>query len=154
RTTLGLTPSPRMLVVRRRSDGQNSAHRLDSVDALVVVDERHHHFGRRSSSACAKYAEAFRRISSARRSSLSSRSRSLIRALSSVVGPGRPPLSRCACRTQTPSVSGLQPILAATDPMAAHSDAWFGRVSATSRTARSRTSGEYLLSLAMFPILP
>jgi hypothetical protein len=30
----------------------------------MIVNERDHHFARRSSSACAKYAEAFFRISS------------------------------------------------------------------------------------------
>src|SRR5690606_33769308 len=44
-------------VVRRRSDRQLLADRLDSVFIPVLVDERHHHFARRSSSACAKYAD-------------------------------------------------------------------------------------------------
>jgi hypothetical protein len=35
----------------------------------MLVDERHHYFGRRSSSAWAKYADALRRISLARFSS-------------------------------------------------------------------------------------
>ncbi len=57
------------LVVGRWSDRQYRADRLDSVGLAMVVDERHHHRGRRSSSACAKYADALRRISLARRSS-------------------------------------------------------------------------------------
>src|SRR5690606_31083282 len=58
-----------LCVVGRRSDRQYIADRLDSVLLTVLVDERHHHFARRSSSACAKYADALRRISLARRSS-------------------------------------------------------------------------------------
>ena len=65
-----------------------------------------HHFARRSSSACAKYADAIRRISFARRSSTFSRSSSLNRARSSVVSPGRRPPSRSACRTQLPQRLG------------------------------------------------
>ena len=38
-------------VVRRRGDRQHLADRLDPVDVAVLVDEGHHHFGRRSSSA-------------------------------------------------------------------------------------------------------
>src|SRR5690606_19900393 len=80
-----------VLVVRRRSDRQLLADRLDSVLPAVLVDEAHHHFARRSSSAWAKYADAFFRISFARRSSLFSRSSSLSRCRSSVVSPGRRP---------------------------------------------------------------
>ena len=55
--------------IGRRGDRQHAADRLDPVHLPMVVDERDHHFARRSSSACAKYAEAFFRISFARRSS-------------------------------------------------------------------------------------
>src|SRR5690606_10229128 len=55
------------LVVGRRSDRQDPADRLDSVLVTMTVDERHHHGPRRSSSAWAKYADALRRISFARR---------------------------------------------------------------------------------------
>jgi hypothetical protein len=41
----------------RRSDRQRRADRLDAVDVAVGVDERHHHLGRRSSSAWAKHAK-------------------------------------------------------------------------------------------------
>lgn len=47
----------------------------------------------------------------------------LIRSCSSVVGPGRLPWSRSACRTQSRSVSGLQPIFAAIELIAAHCEA-------------------------------
>ena len=79
------------LVVRRRGDRQHPADRLDPVQRPVFVDERHHHFGRRSSSAWAKKADAFRRISLARRSSRFSRSSSFSRSRSLVVSPGRVP---------------------------------------------------------------
>jgi hypothetical protein len=57
----------------------------------MIVDERDHHFARRSSSAWAKYAEAFFRISFARRSAKFSRSSCFSRCRSSVVSPGRWP---------------------------------------------------------------
>jgi hypothetical protein len=57
------------------------------------LDEIHHHFDRRSSSAIAKYADAFLRISLAWRSSRFSRSSAFIRSTISVVTPARRPLS-------------------------------------------------------------
>src|SRR5690606_38121371 len=80
------------------------------------------------------------------------RSSSLIRSRSAVVGPGRLPRSRSACRTQLRSVSPEQPIFAAIDWMAAHCDAYSRSCSNTSRTARSRTSGEYFFACLMTPI--
>src|SRR5690606_28894251 len=62
------------LVVRRRGDRQLLADRLDPVSVAVLVDKVHHHFGRRSSSAWAKNADALRRISLARFNSRFSRS--------------------------------------------------------------------------------
>ena len=56
-------------MVGRRSDLQHPADRLDTVDLALIVNERDHGFERRSSSAIAKYADAFRRISLACRSS-------------------------------------------------------------------------------------
>jgi hypothetical protein len=49
------------------------------------------------------------------------------------------------------SVYAVQPILAAIDVIVAHSDECSDCCSSTSRTARSRTSGEYLLFLFMTP---
>ncbi len=43
-----------LFVVSRRGDRQNAADRLDPVLVSMIVDELHHHLGRRSSSACAK----------------------------------------------------------------------------------------------------
>src|SRR5690606_27968722 len=69
-----------------------------------------------------------------------------------VVGPGRLPRSRSACLTQLRSVSPEQPIFAAIDWMAAHCDEYSRSCSNTSRTARSRTSGEYFFACLMTPI--
>src|SRR5690625_804924 len=107
-------------VVRRRSNRQDLADRPDSVGVTMGVNERRHFFGRRSSSAWAKYAEALRSISLAWRSSRFSRSSALMRSRSSVVGPGRMPWSRSACRTQLRSVSAVQPTFVAIEPRHAH----------------------------------
>ena len=93
--------------------------------------------------------DALRRISFACRSSRFSFSSCFSRALSSVVGPGRKPWLRSACLTQIRSVSGWQPIFAATAPIAAHCDEYSDWCSSTIRTARSRTSGAYLANLFM-----
>src|SRR5208337_1951366 len=140
-----------MLVVGGWGDRQHGADRLDPVLGAVVFDEVTHDLGRRSSSACAKYAEALRRISLARFSSRTSRSRSLSRSRSPLVSPGRLPASRWVCRTHLRNVSAVQPIFDAIDVIAAHSESCEGNCSNTSRTARSRTSGGYLLGLPMAP---
>src|SRR5690606_20843671 len=139
-------------VVGGWSDRQHARDRLDSILLPVLVDEGHHHLCLRSSSAWAKKAAAFRRISLARRSSRFSRSSSFIRSRSVVVSPGRLPASRSACRTQFRSVSPEQPIFSAIDWMAAHCDAYSASCSNTIRTARSRTSGEYFFACFMTPI--
>src|SRR4030095_9569728 len=143
-------PRP-VLVVRRWGDRQLCADRLDPVVVTMSLDERHHHFPRRSSSAWAKNADALRRISLARRSSWFSRSSALSRARSSLVSPGRRPRSRSAWRTQWRSVSFVQPIFSAIEPIAAHCESYSGSSSRTSRTARSWTSGEYLFVVFMTP---
>jgi hypothetical protein len=89
RTAVGIAPPGAPLVVHRRGNRQYRADRVGPVDVAVSVDEAHHHLARRSSSACAKHADAFLRISLARRSSKFSRSRCLRRSRSSVVSPGR-----------------------------------------------------------------
>ena len=66
RLPLGICPPGCRGIVRRRGDRQHRADRLDPVRRSLRIDERRHHRGRRSSSACAKNAEAFRRISFAR----------------------------------------------------------------------------------------
>ena len=122
----------------------------------MVVDERDHHFARRSSSAWAKYADAFRRISLARFSSTILALELLqLAARSSVVRPGRWPASRSAWRTQRRSVSvraarASRAIASESPPTATDARP---RARSTSRTARSRTSGEYLLGRAMGSIL-
>src|SRR5690606_4809682 len=143
-----------VLVVRRWGDRQNRADRLDPVFLALRVDERHHHFGRRSSSACAKKAEALRRISLARRSSKFSRSSSFSRCRSSVARPGRFPRSRSAWTTHLRRDSGAHPIFEAIERIAAHCESYWSPCSRTIRTARSRTSGEKLLGRPMDSILP
>jgi len=108
----------------------------------MIVDERDHGLNRRSSSVWAKYALALRRISLAWRSSRFSRSRAFSRVSSSLVGPGRRPLSRSARRTQRRSVSDVQPIFEAIDSIADHCDGYSDSCSSTRRTARACTSGE------------
>ena len=119
-------------------------HRLDPVLITVCVDEPRHVLGRRSSSAWAKYADALRRISFARRSSRFTLSSALKHSRSALVSPGRRLWSRSACRTHLRNVSFVQPIFSAIDPIAAHCESWSLWCSSTMRTTRSRTSGEYL----------
>ncbi len=90
RTALRLRFAPLGLVVRRWGDRQLGADRPDPVSTTMFADERRHHLARRSSSAWAKYADALRRISFARRSSRTSRSSSLNRRRSSLVSPHEP----------------------------------------------------------------
>jgi len=59
--------------------------------------------------------------------------------------------SRSACRIETRSVSDLQAIFDAIQLIAAHSEACSPRCSNTIRTARDRTSGEYLGCLLIAP---
>ena len=68
-----------MAPIRRRSDLQNLAERLDPVGLSMLINEALQDFRRRSSSAWAKNALASFSISLARRSSLTSRSSSLTR---------------------------------------------------------------------------
>jgi hypothetical protein len=64
------------------------------------------------------------------------------------------PPSPPACRTHLRSVSAVQPSFVAMAQMVAHSDAWSSRAYRTSRTARSRTSGEsFCLVSLMTPTL-
>jgi hypothetical protein len=60
------------------------------------------------------------------------------------VGPARTLWSRSAWRTQPRSVSAVHPIFDAIELIAAHSEACSPRCSNIIRTARARTSGEYL----------
>src|SRR6056297_1199307 len=76
-------------IIRRWCDPQNPADRPDTMDTTVIINERDHLRNGRSSSAAAKYALAFFRISLAWRSSRTSRSSSLIRSFSALVRPAR-----------------------------------------------------------------
>src|SRR6202021_1785031 len=109
-----------MGVIGRQGDRQHPADRLDPMRLAVIVDEGNHGLNRRSSSAWAKYALALRRISLACRSSRFSRSRAFSLSAMSVGTPARCPLSTSAFLTQSCSVCGVQPILAAIDVTAAH----------------------------------
>jgi hypothetical protein len=72
---------------------QNPANRLDPMIIVVIFDELDHFLNGRSSSACAKYAEALRRISLACFSSRFSRSNAFIFSAISGVMPPRWPVS-------------------------------------------------------------
>ena len=162
RTQLGVTAGPHrpppglgletfVFVVRRRGDRHNTADRLDPIHVPVIVDEPDHRLGRRSSSACAKYADAFRRISFARRSSLTSRRNVVSSSTWDDVNPGLRLPSRSACRTQFRNVSDEHPTLSAMERIAAHCESYPPSWSSTIRTARSRTSGAYLFGFPMTP---
>ena len=88
-----------MAVICRRGDPHHRADRLDPIRVSVIVYESDGHLPRRSSSAWAKYAHAFRKISLVRFSSRFSRSISFRRCRASVVSPARWPRSRSAWRT-------------------------------------------------------
>src|SRR5262245_27007864 len=151
RFSLRLSLSRFLFVVDRGGDRQLLADRLDTIRGSVLVDKRHHYFGRRSSSAWAKKAAALRRISLARFNSRFSRSSCLRRSSSVLVSQARLPWSRSACRTHWRKDSAVQPILPAIEMIAAHCDSCFAWCSKTIRTARSRTSGEYFGTVFMTP---
>jgi hypothetical protein len=68
--------------------------------------------------------------------------------------PSRWPRFRSACRTQPRSVSPLQPIFAAIEQIAAHCEACSPWCSVTIRTARARTSGEYVFAVFLVSMAP
>src|SRR5258705_8270045 len=140
-----------VLVVGRRGDLQLLADRLDPVLLAMLVDERDHYLGRRSSSASAKYADALRRISLARPSSRFSRSSSWIRLRSSVETPALRPESISARWIHLRSASVEQPIFEAIDRIVSQREPCSLSCSETIRTARSRTSCEYRVPFPMTP---
>ena len=101
---------------------QIGGSRFDPMRIPMRVNETHHHFDRRSSSAIAKYADAFRRISLAWRSSRFSRSSAFMRSAISLETPGRLPRLTSAFLTQSFSVCGVQPIFAAIEITACQRD--------------------------------
>lgn len=132
----------------RRSNLQNLAERLDPEGVAVLVDESLYDFSRRRGLASrAPPGRKTFNISLAPRSSLFSRSSSLIRCVSPVVMPSRAPASTSARLTHSFRVCGTQPILRAMDSMVAHSDGYSPRCSRTILPGRSRTSGENLFDL-------
>src|SRR4029077_4556896 len=108
-----ISPSGGIGVIGRWGDRQHLADRLDPIRPAVIVDERDHGLGRRSSSAWAKYADALRRISLACRSSRFSRSRALSLPAISLVTPDARPLASAAFFSHSLSVCPVQPILPA-----------------------------------------
>ncbi len=162
---------PDPLVVGGRADldamlGEHGAHGLDSPNQpsptigagrlviLVLGDEPNYRLAGRSSSAPKKIAAALR-ISLALRNSAFSRLRRLSSSDCSLLTPGGCPASTSARRTHVRTVSGVPtPSLSATAQIAAHCDPYCGAISATIRTARSRSSSGYLLARAMIHILP
>src|SRR5690606_17339690 len=76
RPPLWLPLTPFRFVVSGRGDLDDIADRLDPELSSVLVDKGDHRLGWRSSSAWANYADALRRLSFARRSSVTSRRRS------------------------------------------------------------------------------
>ena len=92
--------------------------------------------------AAKKNADAFRKISFARRNSFTSRSSCFRRSTSVVVRPGRWPVSRSTRRIQDRSVSGLQPIFSAIDLIAAHGDGCAGACSPNHPHRARGASGE------------
>ena len=86
----------RMPVAARWGDRQHTAGRLDPKLPLMLFNEGNYLPNRRSSSACAKYAEAFLRIPLAWRSCLFPRSNAFSWARWSLVKPSRSPASRSA----------------------------------------------------------
>src|SRR6202011_4749152 len=113
--------------------------------ALMISDEPGDQCCGRSSSA-AKKADAVFKIELALRNSAFSRFNRLSSADSSVVVPAREPESTWAWRTHLRTVSAQPtPSRRATSLIAAHSEPCSSLISATIRTARSRSSGGYLL---------
>ena len=136
-----------MRMVGRWGDRQNLADRLDPMDGAMVVDKRDHLLNGRSSSAIAKYADPFLRISLAWRSSRFSRSSAFSFAATSVGTPARPPASTSAFFTHSCSVCAAQPILAEIDttaPIETHAPA---RVPAPS-APRARAPRAHTCSLS------
>lgn len=111
-----------MFVAGRWGDCQFAADRLATQFLGVYVDERHHQLPWRSS-VCAKYAEALRPISLARRNAFTSHSSNLSRcrllAASAAARVRRP----ASLRHQRRNVSVVQPILPIIERRAAHSEA-------------------------------
>src|SRR6185437_12864868 len=141
-----------VFVIRRWGDRQLLADRLDPVLSTMRVDEREHHFPRRSSSAWAKNADALRSISLARFSSVFSRSSCLTRSRSATAVLRRGSAVASAFSTHDLSVSDVQPIFSAIDRIASHRVGYSWTCSWNSRTARSRTSAGYLFDV--FPMAP
>jgi hypothetical protein len=114
------------LTGRRRGAGPQSSSRLESVLEFCL----------------GKKALAPFKVSLALRNSLTSRSSPQVRSRSSLGMPSRNPVSTSCLRTHLCRVCGTLLSLGASDPTAAHHDAYSPWNSRPVRTARSPTSGE------------
>ena len=119
----------------------------------VIVDEGDHVLCRRSSSAIAKCALVLRRISLACQSARFSRSRDFVFSVNSLGTPARLLLSTSAFLTHSCNMCTAQPILAEIGTTAAHRDSCCPSRSRTMRTARLRTSGEYVFPCLLMMLL-
>ena len=148
-----------MPVAARWGDRQHTADRLDPKLPLMLMlfNEGNHLPNWRSSSACAKYADAFLRIPLAWRSCLFPRSNAFSRARRSLVKPSPPsrrrahrrlgPLERTgrvACRVKQPGFDAIA-------LWAALSLSYSGRCWRKRRTPRSRKSAVYFGGISSCP---
>ena len=117
----------------------------------AIVDVPHHCRRRRASSAWAKYADTVRSMSFARRNSRFSGSTCSSRSCSRVLEPARRPPSVSARRTPLLNVSGVYPNFWAMETIDDHCEECSPSCSNTTRTACSRTSGQYLVLLFTTP---
>ncbi len=142
-----------VLIIGGWSDRQDTADRLDPIGIAVIVNESDHLGNGRSSSACAKYADALRRIS----------------WLAVVHGPRAPVPSpcppprsghhhafRCRPRPSSPTHGASAERSRSSRQSIPQSPIWTGipaRDRKTIRTARSRTSGAnlFVVLLVMAP---
>src|SRR3546814_9499370 len=127
-TPAGIGTTRGVFMVGGWGDCQFPADRLDTQILAMDVDERHHHLPGRSSSAIAKYADALRKISLARRSSFTSRYRNLRRSRSSAASAAGPARRLASSRHHRRSASSAQPIFAAIDFITSHSETGIGHV--------------------------
>ena len=156
RTDIGLRTAHadggRLGVIRRRGDPNRVGDRLDSPPqrsaavVFVFVDEPDHFVDRRSSSAPKKCAAAFE-MSLARFSSAFSRFKRFSSASSSVVAPGRRPLSVSARMIHWRTVSAFGPSLSATEQIASHRTRTRARDRAPSSPHARAARRDYLLGI-------
>src|SRR5690606_36546332 len=128
---------------------QDPADRLDRMAfGAHLIDERHDHRLRGSSSPAKKGVAAFSTATSSRRRRFSA-FRRLISSFSSVVVPGRVPASTSAWATQRRTDSRATPSCFATAAIASVGEAYSCWWSRTRRTARARSSGSIFFGMVL-----